>query len=157
MVKTMDIEFESNVIAYDSVMSLADDAITALDYKNRENVKIGEDTTTISLVGYSDTMEELIKAVCLLSSIKEFDFVMDFINLDSIDYEDVYVASLVFEDGDIHFNIEKALDEDDNYPMLQCDKLYLDIDCPEEIIASSVMYETDVEYFMCDYDLDSNE
>jgi hypothetical protein len=117
-------------------------------------MKNGEDTTTISLIGYSDTMEELIKSICLLSAVKYFDFVMDFLNLDSLDYEDVYIASLSIDDGEIHFNIEKALSEDGSYPDLQCNKLYMDIDCPDELISSSVMYETDVEYFFVDYNND---
>jgi len=146
------IEFEYKVVAYESVMSMLSDALSALDYKDRENVKNGEEYTNISIVAYDDIIEELMKNICVFTAVNEIDLIIDFINFDSIDYEDVYVASIVLEDGEMHFNVEKAMNEDGNYKELDFNKLYLDADSPEELITTVFMYESDVEYFLIDED-----
>lgn len=153
----MDIEFEYKVVTYDSVDSVLGDALSALDYKDRENMKNGEGCTTVSIVAYSEIMEELIKLMCIYSAINETDLVIDFIELDTIDYSNVYVASLVMEEGEMHFNIEKALDDDGNHKKVEAHKLYLEADSPEELISMAFMYESDVEYFLVDEDSDSEE
>lgn len=146
----MDIEFEYKVVTYDSVMSVLEDALSALDYKDRENMKNEEECTNVSIVSYSEVIEELLKDVCVFASVNDIDIVIDFIDFDTADYSDVYIASIVMDDGEMHFNIEKALSDEWKYKGIVCDKLYLDADSDEDLISSAFTYESDVEYFMID-------
>jgi hypothetical protein len=131
-------------------MSVLSDALSALDYKDRENMKNEEEYTNVSIVSYSEVIEELLKDICLFASVNDIDVVIDFIDFDTADYEDVYVASIIMQDGEMHFNIEKALYDDEKYKEIICHKLYLDADSDEDLISSAFTYESDVEYFMID-------
>lgn len=101
-----------------------------------------------------DLVETLLKHICTISAIDEFDFIINYLNFDTVDYDDEYVFILSIDEGILLLSIEKAKHDNNEYKTFEEDYVYISDECSGELILRQTAYEGEMDIFIIDDDCD---
>ena len=103
--------------------------------------------TSIAILCQEDLVEALLKHICTTSTIEQFDFIINYLNFDSEDYDNEYIFILSIDDGMLLLSIEKAKHDNNEYKTLEEDFVYISDECNSELILRQTAYEGDMDIF----------
>jgi hypothetical protein len=157
----MELKYNLEPETYCCEYSLLSDALNTLEYVNKNK---SDNFSSITILGYEDIIERLLKAVCQVR-FQDSDAELSFHHLDYdyVDYDGEYALLLTLEDcyaREFTISVEKAKYEDGTYKTYEQDYLYIDDACSEELVKKHLQFENTMDFFEiteeCEEDIDES-